>query len=181
MMNIPLLAVLLVLGPAAAAKPARPPAPPQTMIDASFECPVPPGWTALRDETGLRLAGPSDRAGLAALAMVRYVPPGDKHAPSPDAYLKKQTEAGPYAPEGDSAGPVEELTVAGRPARRVERRTKERVGGGFESKLVAKRELHVVVPAEKGFYVLLLLTPESLAKRAKRDFGAVLAGFKPKL
>lgn len=176
-----LLAVLLALGPAAAAKPARPPAPPQTMIDASFECPVPDGWTVLRDETGLRLAGPSDRAGLAALAIIRHVRPGDKHAPSADAYLKKQVEPGPYAPPGDSAGPVEELTVAGRPSRRVERRTQERVGRGYESKLVPKREVHVVVPAEHGFYVLLLLTPDSLAKRTKRDFAAVLAGFKPKL
>jgi hypothetical protein len=176
-----LLAVLLALGPAAAAKPRPAAAPPKTMIDASFECPVPAGWTALRDEAGLRLAGPSDRRGLAALALIRYVPPGDKHAPSPDAYLKRQTEKGPFTPDGDSAGPVEPVTVAGRPSRRVERRTQELVGEGDDAKRVPKRELHVVVPAEKGFYVLLLLTPDSLKTRTYRDFAALTAGFKPKL
>ena len=43
------------------------------------------------------------------------------------------------------------------------------------------KETHVVVPAGKGFYVLLYYVPRDLDAKGKIAFTSVLKSFKPKL
>lgn len=182
-MNASLLAVLLAVAPAASAEPRRasPAAGARSLLDASFECPVPAGWAAQRTPDGVRLAGPS-KDGLATLLVLRYVPPDDREFKSADAYLERQSRLGPYASKDDRVEPVKDVLVAGRAAKRVERRGATVVGGEARRGMrVPLREVHVVVPAAKGFYVLMLLTPEPLYARTGKELAAVLAGFKPKL
>jgi hypothetical protein len=180
------LAVLLcaALAPAAAAAPkakkAR--APEKTMIDASFELSVPAGWEARRGEDGLTLIGPRGADGVNSQINARYVRPGDKLHKSADAYLERLTAPPDVAMPGWKTGPVEKTTVAGRAARRVSRDTSEFVPpSSMNTKEVPMKEVHVVVPAEKGFYVLLYYVPAELDAKGKAAFAAVLKSFKPKL
>lgn len=179
------LLVLLLAAPLAEAAPrgkAKAAPPPKVMSEASYQLPVPADWDAQRDGEVLRLRGPADSNDFSTLLLVRYVPPGDREFASLDAYLARQTTPGHFSLPDEKTEPVRDVRVAGRASKRVERRRSEVLAPhGFDAKTIRVREVHVLVPAGKGFYALLLITPESLFRRASRDLEAVLAGFKPKL
>lgn len=183
-MRTALLVALLAAAPLAQAAPrakSRPSPPAKVMIDASYRLPVPPGWSGERDGSVTSLRGPADANGLATLLLVRYVPPGDREFPSLAAYLERQASPGLFSLPDEKTGPARDVRVAGRESKRIERRRSEVVApDSFDAKKVPVREVHVLVPAAKGFYALLLITPETLYRRTSRDLETVLAGFQPK-
>lgn len=172
-MMIPAAAVLLASLAAAAAAPSA--APP-------FDCPVPPGWTATRDGASVRMTGPADAHGVASLIVARYYAPDDKTFPSAEAYVKRQTAPPLFAIPGDQREPAAKAVVAGRKSTRLVKTSAiEAPPNAVKSREIATREEQVVVPAKRGFYVLMNDAPASLAAPNRAAFKAVLAGFKPKL
>lgn len=165
------IAVLLTV---LAAGPAR--------ADASFDCPVPTGWSASQEDTALRLSGPSDKNGLSAFIVVRRYPPEQKSFANADAYMKTLMEKPLYEAPGTKIGPATATVVAGRKAQAF---IKDGVAyvppSRMDTKEIPTREEHVVVPAAKGFYVLMYYAPTSLFAKNRAAFKKVLSGFKPKL
>ncbi|MBI3299612.1 MAG: hypothetical protein HYZ75_15715 [Elusimicrobia bacterium] len=152
------------------------------MIDASFEYAVPPGWTAEGGEQRLTLLGPRDENTVAALISVRYVAPEDPSHKSADAYLTRLASKPTIPVPGWKSGPAKPLTVAGRKARIVERDTSQFTPPtAREIREVPMKEIHVVVPAAKGFYAIVYYAPRSLDKKARLVFRQFLRTFKPKL
>ncbi len=163
------LSMLLTLG-AAAAPP--PPAP--------FDCPAPKGWSAAPEDGRAEFLGPHDANAVSALIEVRWIAPDDAAQPSADAYVERLLKPGLVSVPGWKTHAPEKLTVAGRKARRVVLETTQFVPPhSRNSKEVAMREEHVVVPAAKGFYALVYTAPASIAAKNRAAFKAVLAGFKP--
>lgn len=177
-----IIAAALLAASGALAAPRKAAARHETMIDASFECAVPAGWTSQRGDQGVTLLGPRDESGVAAQISVRYVPPGDPSHKDADAYLARLTAKSSVPMPGWKTGPVTPLAVAGRKARTVERETSEfPPHAAMGAREVAMSEVHVVVPAEKGFYAVFYYVPRTLDKKARPLLKAFLASFKPKL
>ena len=172
----------VLAAPAAAAGKAKPPAMEKTMLDASFECGLPAGWSSTRESDGVTLLGPRDENKLAAQIRVRYVSPANRLYKNVDEYMTRMTKITDLSVPGWKIGKVEPASVAGRKSKRVLNDSSEFVPpGGRDSKEVPMREEHVVVPAAKGFYVLLYYVPRSLYAPQRPVFLKVLASFKPKL
>jgi hypothetical protein len=181
-MKITRAAVLALLA-ALAARPAlaaKKSAPEKTMSDKRFALAVPAGWRAQTESDGVALLGDPSKEGVFAQISVRFVPAGGKTA---GAYLERLTEKPDVEMPGWKTGPVESVTVAGRPSRRVERDTSEFARpGSMRSAEVPMKETHVVVPAKKGgYFVLLYYVPRELDAKARPAFASLLKSFKPKL
>lgn len=148
---------------------------------APYSCPkAPKGWTSSVEDGRTAYVGPQDGHGVAAQIEVSWIGPGDPGRPDADAYVERLTKPGSAAPPGWKTGPVEKTTVAGRAARRVTMETTQFVPPHSRfAKEVKMREEHVVVPAAKGYYVLVYDAPASIAAKNRAAFRAVLAGFKP--
>ncbi|MFI5363336.1 MAG: hypothetical protein ACHQ49_15320 [Elusimicrobiota bacterium] len=126
--------------------------------------------------------GPRDQSGLSSMIVVRYYPPGDKSFPSAEAYAAAQTQKPLFQLPGDKRGPAAPTTVAGRKARRIV--TEHSIlypPNSTLAKRVPMRMEQVVVPAERGFFVLLDDAPRSLSMKNRAAFKSVIAGFRPKL
>lgn len=159
-------ALLFLALPAAAAEP--------------FQASAPSGWESLRDANGATFTGPRDDAGVAARITVNYAKPGASG--TADDYLARLTAKPDVPLPGWTTGPVRKTTVAGRASRRVDRVTSEFVPpSARNTREIAMTEIHVVVPAAKGYYVILYYAPASLDAAGKPALASVLAGFKPKL
>jgi hypothetical protein len=168
------LSLAVLLASLASAAPARAASPP-------FECPVPSGWTSAEDGSSMRMTGPADANRIPSLIMIRYYGPDDRNFSSAEAYMKRQTVPLFKVP-GDKTGTASKIMVAGRKAARIVNTSAVSIPpNSMRSKEVPTRAEHVVVPAERGFYVLLNDSPASLAAANRAAFKAVLAGFKPKL
>ncbi|MBI3563707.1 MAG: hypothetical protein HY079_00765 [Elusimicrobia bacterium] len=125
--------------------------------------------------------GPKDKNGVAAQIEVRWVAPGDPSRPDADAYVDRLVKPGLVDVPGWKTHAPEKAVVAGRAARRVVLETSRFVPPhSRRSKEVAIREEHVVVPAAKGYFVLVYDAPASLAAKNAPAFKAVLAAFAPK-
>jgi hypothetical protein len=181
MMRIQLaLAALIGLAGVVAAAPV-PRAARVEKIDASFETVAPHGWASERSAEGLRLSGPLDDNGLQTFIAIRYVAPNDKNYSNADAYVARQTRKPEFMRRGWKAGAVTPIVVAGRQSRKFSKDTVEFVPpASMNTREIPMREEHVVVPAEKGFYVLLYGAPQSLFDAHRSAFKAALAAFKPK-
>ncbi len=154
----------------------------ETMIDASFECAVPPRWTVTRGDQSVSFLGPRDENEVASQISVRYVGPGDPSHKDADAYIARLTAKSAVPMPGWKTGPVKPLAVAGRKARVVERDTSEFTPpAAMKAREVEMREVHVVVPAAKGFYAIVYYVPRSLDNKERPLFKAFLASFKPKI
>lgn len=166
---------LLLLAALAARAAAADPAPP-------FACgKAPKGWTVATEDGRTVFAGPKDKNGVAALIEVRWVAPGDPSRPDADAYVDRLTKPGLVEVPGWKTHPPVKAVVAGRAARRVVLETSRFVPPhSRRSKEVPIREEHVVVPAAKGYFVLVYDAPASLAAKNAPAFKAVLAAFVPK-
>lgn len=180
-----ILALLLgsaLAAPAAAADRMKPPPSADTlMTPAPFECPAPAGWTIVPELDGVTYLGPRDAHKLAVQINVRYIAPGHPSYADADAYLARLMQKPEFEIPGWKKEPVEPTTVAGRPARRARLDSSEFTPPrGRNAKEVPMREEHVVVPAAKGFYVLLYYAPKTLAAKNQAAFKSVLAGFQPK-
>lgn len=162
----------LALAAVVAASAAETPAP--------FRCSAPKGWTASEEDGRTVYLGPKDKNGVAAQIEVRWVAPGDASRPDADAYLERLTKPGIVEVPGWKTGKPEAVKVAGRGARRVVLETSRFVPPNSRRSVeVPMREEHVVVPAAKGYFVLVYDAPASLAAKNAPAFKAVLKAFKP--
>lgn len=151
------------------------------MLRPAFDLTPPSGWSLSDEESAVRISGPADKNGLAAFIVVRYHPPEDKAFADAAAYLAAMREKPLYEAPGTKIGPATEAVVAGRKARTF---VKDDVAyvppSRMDTKEVPMSEEHFVVPAEKGFYVLMYRAPSSLFAKNRGAFKKVLAGFKPR-
>lgn len=133
-----------------------------------FEYAPPKGWSTTAETDGFIYASP-DGAHITA----RYMSPKDRRAPDAQSYIETLAE-----PPGETLG---EATVAGRKARKLERDAWTefpRIGG--RPKLSPVRELHLIVPAAPGWYLLLYQAPRTVYEKHRAAFESSLAGFKPR-
>lgn len=172
MMSLPAAVLLASLAAAA----------PSAAVSPPFDCPVPSGWASTGDAASRRMTGPADADGVSSLIVVRYYPPDDKTFPSAEAYVKRQTAPPLFVIPGDKREAASKVVVAGRKATRLVKTSALEVPpNSMKSKEVATRQEQVVVPAKRGFFVLMNDAPASLVAPNRAAFKAVLAGFKPKL
>lgn len=172
MMNLPAAVLLASLAAAAPPEAVSPP----------FGCPVPTSWTSTGDASSLRMTGPADVNGVASLIVVRYYPPDDKVFRSAEDYVKRQTAPPLFVIPGDKREAASKVVVAGRKSTRIVKTSALEVPpNSMKSKEIPTRQEQVVVPAKRGFFVLMNDAPASLAAPNLAAFKAVLAGFKPKL
>lgn len=168
-MKLPALVLACALAVPASAAPA-------------FDCPTPKGWSAVAEDDGTTFLGPRDEHKVAAQVNVRYVAPGHVSYADADAYVARLTKKSDLEVPGWKTYPVEKTTVAGRAARSVRLDTSEFVPPRSRlTKEVPMWEEHVVVPAAKGFYVIVYYAPRSIAAKNRAALKRVLGGFKPKL
>lgn len=173
------LALAVLIAPLAAS---AGPAPQDKKIDASFEAAPPAGWHADAGADGVTFFGPQDSNKLIARIALRWVAPGSAGAKDADAFVARLTSKAPVTPKGWTTGPAEKVKVAGRDAKRVVRRISEFVPPmSMDTKEIPMTEIHVVIPASKGFYTALYYAPSSFDKKGRAAFDATLKTFKPKL
>lgn len=79
--------------------------------------------------------------------------------------------------EGEEYGEVGEITLAGRKAKKFDRKTFVSISAGSKKILIFER--FVVVPAAIGFYKLQYEAPSDLAKKYESVFDKVINSFKP--
>lgn len=183
MNRIASIALCAALAAPAAAAPRRKAAAPadKTMVDASFDAALPSAWTAERRRDGVSARSPGDESGVGSVITLRYLPP-DGPEKSIDSYLARQAAAPVVPVHGWSVGKPEDARVAGRAAKRLVNLTSEFTPPtGAPPREVLMREEHVLVPAKKGFYLLLFYAPRSRYEKEKAVFERVVASFKPKL
>ncbi|MCE5312678.1 MAG: hypothetical protein LLF86_05945 [Nitrospiraceae bacterium] len=171
-----------------------------------FVCDIPKQWSindgtmqfGLKPEEkkvyGIYLYGPSE-ADIPVRISVHFYAEGNLLHKSMERYIKAHSQPilG-YVPEGSSYGPVQEITIAGRKAKKFEQKKSEFVGsrsllpdpGAKDPRVYEKMarkvyalEQYIVIPAEKGFYVLSLRTPEDSASLFQPVFDRVVNSFKP--
>ena len=147
-----------------------------------FESAAPAGWIVAQEKDGVTYLGPRDAHKLTVQINVRYIAPGNPSYADADAYLARLLKKPEFKIPGWKKGPIEQTLVAGRKARRARLESSEFVPPhSRKTKEVAMSEEHVVVPASKGFFVLLYYAPKTLAAKNHPVFQKVLDGFKPKL
>ncbi len=174
---LPLLGFALV-----AAAPAKSSAPKERKWSAdAFECVLPSAWYAEARPDGVSARSPEDDGGVASVITIRYMSP-DGPEKTIDSYLARQTAKPAVEVHGWSIGTPEPALVAGRASRRLVNATSEFTPpSGAPPREVPMREEHVLVPAAKGFYLLLFYAPRSQYAKQKRAFDRALAAFHPKL
>lgn len=154
----------------------------KAMTDTFFECTAPAQWESQRDDRLTTFSGPRGSENLAPVITVRYVLPGDPEKGDADAYLKRLTAKSDLDVPGWKTGPVTAATVAGRKARRVERDVSEFVPpNSMKTKEIPMKEIHLVVPAAKGWYLIVSYAPRSADAVQRKAFERFLKSFKPKL
>lgn len=170
---------LLLAAPLLAAEPA--PAPAAISSTATFACATPTGWLRIDEDDGVTFVGPRDARKVAALVSVRYAPPGGAEADAA-AYAARLARKPEFDVPGRKTYPPEKVAVAGRASFRVRKDAAEFVPPhAARPERVPLRQEFVVVPAAKGFYVLLYSAPRSIAAKNRAAFERALADFKPKL
>ncbi len=154
----------------------------KTMTDAFFDCSAPAKWESQREERLTTFSGPRGADNLAPVITVRYVQPGDPEKGDADAYLKRLTAKSDLDVPGWKTGPITAATIAGRKARRVERDVSEFVPpNSTKTKEIPMKEVHLIVPAAKGWYLLVSYAPRSADALQRKTFERFLKSFKPKL
>ena len=169
--------VLVVLAACAASAAEK-----KTMTDAPFDCAAPAQWDSQKEERLTTFTGPRGPENLAPVITVRYVLPGDPEKGDADAYLKRLTAKSDLDVPGWITGPVAAATVAGRKARRVERDVSEFVPpNSMDTKEIPMKEIHLAVPASKGWYLIVYYAPRSADAKQRKVYERFLKSFKPKL
>lgn len=176
------LLTLLSCAVLAAAAPAKSAAPKERAWSSdAFSTVLPAAWYAEARPDGVSARSPEDDGGVATVITVRYFAPGGPEK-SVDSYLARQTAKPVVEVHGWSVGTPAPAKVAGRDARRLVNETSEfSPPSGMPPREVPMREEHVLVPAAKGFYLLLFYAPRSQYAKQKRAFDRALAAFHPKL
>lgn len=178
-LSLSLLAVLMT-SPAAAADAPKTPAP-VVASTATFDCRTPAGWSRIDEDDGVTFLGPRGPFKLAAQIGIRYEGP-DGLDPDAAAYVARLTRKTESERPGHRTYPPESLKVAGRAAQLVRKDASEYVPlhSAHPDEVPMRREI-VVVPAKKGYYVILYYAPRAIAMKNRDAFVKTLASFKPRL
>ncbi|OGR95272.1 MAG: hypothetical protein A2V88_04975 [Elusimicrobia bacterium RBG_16_66_12] len=148
---------------------------------AAFECELPSAWRVRRRRDGVSANSPEHDLGVASVITIRYLPPGGPEK-SAGTYLARQTARPVVEVHGWKIGRIEPVIVAGRQAKRLVNETSEFTSSTEEvPREVPMREEHIVIPAKKGFYLLLFYAPRSRYEEQKAAFAHIVSGFRPKL
>lgn len=169
-----------------------------------FSCEIPNGWVKEADPCGLAggetggcgivLHGPRSGAISPRISLRDYAGENPRFS-SPEEFVGAHSRPVFVLREGDYYGPVEETSVADRPAWTFERHknvfvpmpdppepdTEDvRIYEGMErmARPVAVVERFVVVPAQEGFYVLHFSATTDAACRVSEIFDRIVASFR---
>ncbi len=130
---------------------------------------------------GINILGPSSNDGIASVIAVHYYAPGNLLHKTMERFIT--IHAQPFMgvnSEGEEYGPVRDALVAGRPAKVFERKIYEYLQPHvIDPKKIAVYERYVVIPAQKGFYVLRYSAPEDIAEKYRGVFEKVISSFEP--
>lgn len=177
--------VVLLLSVAASAAPPKSPqkARPEAAMSrveevktGRFKAAVPKDWrvTKAGDGAGLQATGP------AGTASAVYYAKGNPYFKDAAAFIARQTAPSPIPVAGEKTGPVEDVTVAGRRAKRVARTTFEVTRApGSEPKEVPFTEEVSVLAGKDGFWVLTLRAPSASWAKNAAPFKTFRDGFQP--
>lgn len=157
------------------------PSPVKNVSDTTFGCALPSTWRIRQHQDGVSVSSPENDRGVASIITIRYLPPGGREK-SADTYLARQTARPIVEVHGWRIGGIEPVIIAGRQAKRLVNEISEFTPSTEEApREVPMREEHIVVPAKKGFYLLLFYAPRSRYEEQKASFARVVASFRPKL
>jgi hypothetical protein len=130
---------------------------------------------------GVDILGPSSNDGIASVIAVHYYAPGNLLYETMEGFINIHAQpALGVNLDGRKYGPVRGAVVAGRPAKVFERKVYEYIPPeALDPKKIAVYERYVVIPAQKGFYVLRYSAPEDIAEKYKPVFEKVISSFEP--
>lgn len=154
-----------------------------------FTALIPKDWEKEEDiilgrtakEYGVLLIGPRGMEGTPVMITVLYYGDGkDTHdwIKSAEDFINLNSKPNrrPLL-EGEEYGEVGEITLAGRKAKKFDRKTFVSISTGSKKILIFER--FVVVPTVTGFYKIQYEAPSDLAKKYERVFDKVINSFKP--
>ena len=156
-----------------------------------FKVILPPGWGKIEQTFGLSseekkvygidVLGPSSEDGIGSKISVHYYAPGNLLHKTMEKFIT--THAQPVLGvdlDGREYGQVKDDRVAGRDAKVFERRVYEYIPPhAIKPKKVGVYERFVVMPSNKGFYVLRYTAPEDIAEKYQGVFEKVISSFEP--
>jgi hypothetical protein len=130
---------------------------------------------------GVDVLGPSSNDGIAAMIAVHYYAPGNLLYETMEGFINIHAQpALGVNLDGREYGRVRVEMVAGRSAKVFERKVYEYIPpDAFKPKKIAVYERFVVMPANKGFYVVRYSAPEDIAEKYKPVFKKVISSFEP--
>jgi hypothetical protein len=154
-----------------------------------FTALIPKDWEKEEDiilgrtakEYGVILIGPRGMEGTPVMITVLYYGDGkDTHdwIKSAEDFINLNSKPNrrPLL-EGEEYGKVGEITLAGRKAKKFDRKTFVSISTGSKKILIFER--FVVVPTVTGFYKIQYEAPSDLAKKYESVFDKVINSFKP--
>jgi len=154
-----------------------------------FTALIPKDWEKEEDiilgrtakEYGVLLIGPRGMEGTPVMITVLYYGDGkDTHdwIKSAEDFINLNSKPNrrPLL-EGEEYGEVGEITLAGRKAKKFDRKTFVSISTGSKKILIFER--FVVVPTVTGFYKIQYEAPSDLAKKYESVFDKVINSFKP--
>jgi hypothetical protein len=156
-----------------------------------FKVILPSGWSKTEEGFGLSaeekkvygidVLGPSSKDGIVSKISVHYYAPGNLLHKTMGTFIT--IHARPVLGvnlDGREYGQVKDDRVAGRPAKVFERRVYEYIPpDAFKPKKIAVYERFVVMPSNKGFYVLRYSAPEDIAEKYQSVFEKGISSFEP--
>jgi hypothetical protein len=156
-----------------------------------FKVILPSGWSKTEEGFGLSaeekkvygidVLGPSSKDGIVSKISVHYYAPGNLLHKTMETFIT--IHARPVLGvnlDGREYGQVKDDRVAGRPAKVFERRVYEYIPpDAFKPKKIAVYERFVVMPSNKGFYVLRYSAPEDIAEKYQSVFEKGISSFEP--
>jgi hypothetical protein len=154
-----------------------------------FKVSLPSGWSKIEQTFGLSaeekkvygidVLGPNSEDGIVSRVSVHYYAPGNLLHKTMETFIT--IHARPVLGvnlDGREYGQVKDDRVAGRPAKVFERKVYEYIPSDvFKRKKIAVYERFLVVPSNKGFYVLRYSAPEDIAEQYQGIFDKAISSF----
>ncbi len=156
-----------------------------------FKVILPSGWAKIEQTFGLSseekkvygidVLGPSSEDRIRSKISVHYYAPGNLLHKTMEKFIT--THAQPVLGanlDGEEYGRVKDGRVAGRDAKVFDRKVYEYIPPHtIRPKKIGVYERFVVVPSNKGFYVLRYRAPENIAEKYQAVFENVISSFEP--
>jgi len=155
-----------------------------------FKANVPTDWARHEEITqgriakayGVDLRGPQNKDGAFSRISITYYGPDHRRFRSAEKFLELNATMTVVMlhVEGETIGPVSEVSVAGMTASQFDRRVFLFIPPySVKSKKIPMFERLIVLKGKEGFYVLEYSSPEDVANKHIKVFEQVVASFKP--